>query len=367
MGARVDTEYSGIIYDKQSSKEYDEQLVHRFLTLGLDQGTIVICDVDSMTEVYARITPHKNAVTHVAEVKVRDVFVSVCSGNTLCVWRLENDQVTMLSEVNIFRPLKYLRSYSDRVVMGFKAGDIWMFSYHIDDRLECVMHSHKNDHDSGLNCLAIIPDNGFVATGSNDHTIKVWNTQKQVIREIVFPDKIEGVEFLDNAGSLVIGHNGKVSAIRHNDYHLYESPYSLTHIMSMFEEKPQNKRLANNELFEQLYRMDREYQKEKMKVQTKDAVGDRMRLHLKQIEVQESDRSDVTTLSKLGRSPDKHVTHHDHSGPCSSESSSCLAEEVVVSSPSRRAPKKGQKPRLDLTAQKSVKQSRKGSISPLRN
>ena len=68
---------------------------------------------------------------------------------------------------------------------------------------------------------------------------------------------------MNEAGSILVGHNGKVSSIGHQDYHLYESPHSMMH-MSVPDEELKGIMLdVNDGLFEKLEKLDRVYRKQK--------------------------------------------------------------------------------------------------------
>lgn len=61
----------------------------------------------------------------------------------------------------------------------------------------------------------MLEESGLIITGSADKSVKVWNTKKQIIREIKFPEAIESVKFFNPEGGILVGHAGQVSSISH--------------------------------------------------------------------------------------------------------------------------------------------------------
>ena len=85
--------------------------------------------------------------------------------------------------------------------------------------------------------------------------------RKQIIREILFPDQIEAATFLNPNGSIIIGHNGKVSSIAETDYHLYESPFSMEFTTSFDDANCVRKRVADEKCFKQLEKLSMDNQR----------------------------------------------------------------------------------------------------------
>lgn len=69
------------------------------------------------------------------------------------------------------------------------------------------------------------PD-GLYVTGGVDGYVKVWNDDKELIREIWFPEEINTVSFLNPEWDILIGHGPKVSIILSKDYKPFEKQIS---------------------------------------------------------------------------------------------------------------------------------------------
>ena len=54
--------------------------------------------------------------------------------------------------------------------------------------------------------------------------VKIWDSNKNIIREITFSDPINSACFLNNEGDILICHRDKVTMIVHQMYGLNEQP-----------------------------------------------------------------------------------------------------------------------------------------------
>lgn len=48
--------------------------------------------------------------------------------------------------------------------------------------------------------------------------IKVWDFNKQLLREIKFPNCVDSVSFLNYGGDLIIGHDKRLSILKYTSY-----------------------------------------------------------------------------------------------------------------------------------------------------
>jgi WD40 repeat protein len=58
----------------------------------------------------------------------------------------------------------------------------------------------------------------MIVTGDKDGLVKIWNSKKQLVREIKFVGKINSVAFLNQQGDLIVGHAGNLSRLDFNKY-----------------------------------------------------------------------------------------------------------------------------------------------------
>ena len=59
---------------------------------------------------------------------------------------------------------------------------------------------------------------GMIVTGDKDGLVKIWNSKKQLIREIKFVGEINSVAFLNDKGDIIIGHAGNLSRLNYAKY-----------------------------------------------------------------------------------------------------------------------------------------------------
>ena len=81
-----------------------------------------------------------------------------------------------------------------------------------------------NEHEDKVTCLDCLPKKQLFVSGSLDGFVKIWNTHKEMVREIKFPEPIYSVSFLNPEGDLIVGHMGKVSTVSTSDYQPAEIP-----------------------------------------------------------------------------------------------------------------------------------------------
>ena len=74
------------------------------------------------------------------------------------------------------------------------------------------------EHEKSVTDLDVFPDKNLFISSGLDGCVKVWNLQKQLIREIKFPEAVYSVSFLNDKGDLIVWHLGKVSTVAFEDY-----------------------------------------------------------------------------------------------------------------------------------------------------
>lgn len=61
-------------------------------------------------------------------------------------------------------------------------------------------------------------------TAGTEGLVKIWNMQKELIREIQFTEAISAVVFLNEQADVLVGHFGKLSIVSATDYKPFEQP-----------------------------------------------------------------------------------------------------------------------------------------------
>lgn len=64
----------------------------------------------------------------------------------------------------------------------------------------------------------MLEDKGLFVTGGKDGIVKIWDYKKELLREILFPEAINAVSFLNSNGDILVGHEEKVSEVSATSY-----------------------------------------------------------------------------------------------------------------------------------------------------
>ena len=78
--------------------------------------------------------------------------------------------------------------------------------------------SRANDHNEPLTAATISFSNNIIVTADDSGLIKIWTENKQLIREILFPEPPNSLCFIDSRGDLMIGHGNNISLLRAATY-----------------------------------------------------------------------------------------------------------------------------------------------------
>jgi WD40 repeat protein len=80
-----------------------------------------------------------------------------------------------------------------------------------------------NEHEEEIESVDVHWDKGLILTASKDGYVKIWNTRKEIIREIKFNEDINQALFLNNLGDVIVAHgSGQISVINAVDYQPFE-------------------------------------------------------------------------------------------------------------------------------------------------
>ena len=102
-----------------------------------------------------------------------------------------------------------------RVFTAFPSGDLEMF-YFEEENYELSYNqagkSKQNEHEGSVTSISYNPDRGLFVSGSTDGTVRIWDGQKKLVRELVFHEPISAV-YLTETCNLLVGHMGKISQV----------------------------------------------------------------------------------------------------------------------------------------------------------
>ncbi|KAI9102055.1 hypothetical protein DFS34DRAFT_647837 [Phlyctochytrium arcticum] len=99
-------------------------------------------------------------------------------------------------------------------------GTLGMYEVAVDRKEWRVLpaHNRSDDHTDLVTAICTIPKLGLFVTASKDATIRVWDTQNALVREIQFQENIHSLAVANAKGDLVIGIQNRVDIIRHYSY-----------------------------------------------------------------------------------------------------------------------------------------------------
>jgi WD40 repeat protein len=125
----------------------------------------------------------------------------------------------------MYRAIEQVIVQDQSVLVAFENYDLQLFRYDTElNDLALVKTEKTFDHEQEITSLGVHPSKNLFLTGSLDGYVKVWNIQKELIREIKFPESVFSVTFLNEKCDLLIGHQGKVSTVSAKDYVPEEMP-----------------------------------------------------------------------------------------------------------------------------------------------
>lgn len=121
------------------------------------------------------------------------------------------------------RQVSDMKINHNQIMICFKTGDTEMLLWEDNEKELYRLNCEKMDeHEDYLEGVDFLYGHGLFVTGGKDGCVKVWNTKKELVREIKFPEPITSVCFLNSEGDILAGHIGKVSSVLAKDYKPFE-------------------------------------------------------------------------------------------------------------------------------------------------
>ena len=129
----------------------------------------------------------------------------------------------------------------DSVIDANISGDSFMFSYDSGEfdifevetygqqvhekRVHLVETDKSREHEASLTAIDFHKNLNFMVTACQGGQVKIWSTNnvkglgdKQLIREINFPNKVDTVCFMNEHGDILVGHDRRLSVIKFQAY-----------------------------------------------------------------------------------------------------------------------------------------------------
>lgn len=105
----------------------------------------------------------------------------------------------------------------NRFIIAFPEGELDF--YKVDRKLYKVCGPKMYEHSSSIISISYNEKFDMLLTTANDRKVKLWTSDKYLIREIVFPQKVDGVCMLDT-GHIIAVHNGILSKVHYQPLQL---------------------------------------------------------------------------------------------------------------------------------------------------
>jgi WD40 repeat protein len=107
----------------------------------------------------------------------------------------------------------------ERFLVVFTTGESELFEWsNVDDSLTWIESEKAREHDCDLAGYDYNPTLKLLVTGDRNGSIRIWNRDKKFLREILFPDQIDSVCFLNDKGDLMVSHSKRISKIEFGSY-----------------------------------------------------------------------------------------------------------------------------------------------------
>jgi WD40 repeat protein len=138
----------------------------------------------------------------------------------MAIFGFENGREKIYQTFNVQRQVfKIIEAKHDLILMCFLSGDSELMCWNNEENKLIKIKSEKTEeHDESLTCCDTLISKGILITGDKVGNVKIWNSMKQLIREIKFVEPINSVCFLNTAADIIVGHSGNLSLVQAKDY-----------------------------------------------------------------------------------------------------------------------------------------------------
>lgn len=203
----------------------------------MSKGSVYFVNTQKLDRVYARVTVSRSAICHICYLPRSKLFLSICEELNLTVWFLDSSKdgrrekrLTTLYQVKLYRAVKHLAVVprgpeGDRFVLSYESGEWDLFEVGADRRVCLVETDKAKEHEAPLTALDFHRGLNLVATSCSGGQVKLWSTanvrglgDKQLLREINFPNRVDSVCFINEKGDLLVGHDRRLSLVKFITY-----------------------------------------------------------------------------------------------------------------------------------------------------
>ena len=192
------------------------------LATGGDEKVIDIWNV-SVGEQLARLEGHKDDILDLSFIDHNRKIVSTSKDKNVKIWDVtkKKELYSYLAPSNEYGEIKKIASFDDYSVVALTEVEtatgnsrnrngppVWKYTLKFKDHQGNVLYEF-NEHRGGITDIAVAPSRNYMASSSEDKTIRLWDLEKKKhITNIVLKNRGNGVS-INKSGHLLVTIEGK--------------------------------------------------------------------------------------------------------------------------------------------------------------
>ena len=192
------------------------------LATGGDEKVIDVWSV-SVGEQLARLEGHKDDISNLSFIDHNRKIVSTAKDKKVKIWDVtkKKELYSYLAPSNEYGEIKKIASFDDYSVVALTEVEtatgnsrnrngppVWKYTLKFKDHQGNLLHEF-NEHRGGITDIAVAPNRNYMASTSEDKTIRLWDLEKKKhITNIVLKDRGRGVG-INKSGHLLVAIEGK--------------------------------------------------------------------------------------------------------------------------------------------------------------
>ncbi|ORX55460.1 hypothetical protein BCR36DRAFT_410381 [Piromyces finnis] len=221
-------------FQQEEIKAYLKQISDFFIIAGTNDGQIVYFNKKENGEKEKIVQAHSGEICDIHYDECKMNIISSGKDYTIKIWKIykENKYYTENASASPFQllcikkidinppvtiPVSLAIDYKNSIISFPISGYIEFVSYKDLKPIRDIKVRHSNITASIISIIYLKGLDIFIST-SNDNVIRIWDKQKNIIREIQFIDNIHSICFLNAKGDLLIGLENQLDIIKAKDY-----------------------------------------------------------------------------------------------------------------------------------------------------
>jgi WD40 repeat protein len=191
-----------------------------FLVLGMNKGMVLFVKMNNLDHIYTRVSIHRQCVTNIVENREHGVFFSMSAELDLKIWGFDDKAAAVYQDFSVYRQVfDIVRGKANQLLMCFAQGDSELLLWDNEKKQLMELAVDKQDeHEDLITCADTLPELGLFVTGDREGLVKIWNSLKELVREIKFVEPVFSVVFLNKEADIIVSHQGNISKLLARDY-----------------------------------------------------------------------------------------------------------------------------------------------------